>query len=368
MDDSNAIKLLTKLSEKIPYLKQLNHDNQEYPLWRNEVLDTLEILFGRNSSEYQRFAFSVWSFNPFDSEAQKQQKYINHLNGDERNLESIIKRRKIIARIATKNQPIKPLFSTRTLSYIVEILSDRSDTKLRNFFFKHGLLNIYTQSGRLTAKERKVNDVFQHLCAAGDESAFETLGLIVREVLKDTQAWLKDRGKSFSEVFPELERGLNADGFQVCEGELVPLISPTVEPAKEEGLVERLLNKHGFTVAKTHLEQAYDNYLDGNWEASNGALRSFLQDVFDQIALILYAEEAVKKEPGGERRKLLQDKGFIEGDTEAKLVSSFFSFASYSGSHPGISSESDCRLRRYIAIALASYYLEKLGEFHDKTI
>jgi len=264
----------------------------------------------------------------------------------------------------------KPQFSNRTLSYIVEIISDRTDTELRNLFFKYSLLDIYQQSGKLTAKKRKVNDVFQHLsnlCSAGDENAADTLNLIIREALKDIHVWLEKRGyggQSFSQVFPELARALSADGFQVHEEELVPIISPAVEPAKEEGLVEKLLDKYGFAIARNHLEQSYDNYLDGNWEAANAALRSFLQDVFDQTALTVAPEEAASIEPGGKRRKLLEEKGFIETDTESKLVSGFFKFASYKGSHPGISNESDCRLRRYIAIAMASYYLERLGEFH----
>ncbi|MBA7499435.1 hypothetical protein ES704_02179 [subsurface metagenome] len=235
-------------------------------------------------------------------------------------------------------------FSNRTLSYIIETLSGRTDSQLRGFFFKYGLLNIYTRSGRLTAKNRKVTDVFQHLIDAGDEHAFDNLNMIVREVLDDTCAWLKEREYNFSEIYPELERALNADGFQVHNGELIPLISPTVEPLQEEGLVETLLHKYSFDVAKNHLEQAYDNYLGGNWEASNAALRSFLQDLFDQIAVTIWNDEAIRKDPGGQRRQLLQDKGFIEGDTEARLVSSFFRFASYSGSHPGISNASDCRL------------------------
>jgi len=366
MGNSQATELLTKLIEKVPYLKQLNHDNEEYGEWHDEVRDTIECLFGRTSPEYQRFAIRIWSYNPYDSEEKKQQKYIDRLDADEWKLRSIIKRQEIFERATNKTKPIRRQFSNRTLSHIIEILADRTDTELRNFFFKYGLLDKYEQSGKLTAKKRKINDVFQHLCEAGDagdESAVDNLNSIVREALKDTHAWLEKRGydgESFSQIFTDLERALAADGFQVQDGELIPVVSATAEPAKEEGLVESLLNKYGFNIAKNHLEQAYDNYLDGNWEASNAALRSFLQDVFDQIALILWNEEATNKAPGGERRKLLQDKGFIEENTETDLVKSFFKFAHGEGSHPGISDESDCRLRRYMAVAIASYYLEKL--------
>lgn len=266
--------------------------------------------------------------------------------------------------ISKELQPAASRFSNRTLSCAIDILADGCiDSELRNFFFKHNLLDIYTQSGRLTAKRRKVNDVFQHLCAADDDSAARTLESIVREALKMLYPWAESsqcRREYFFRKFPDLDAALRADGYQVREGELVPVLSPLVEAVKEEGIVERLLGKRGFDIAKNHLTQSYENYVEGNWEAANGALRSFLQDVFDQIALIIAPQEARRKEPGGERRKLLQEKGFIESDAEAKLVSTFFQFASHKGSHPGISNESDSRLRRYIAIALASYYLEKL--------
>jgi len=95
MADSKTMKSLTKLINKIPYLKQLNHDNQQYLLWRSEVFDTLEILFGKDSTEYQRFALAAYSWNPFDSEAEKQQRYIRELDSDETKLKSIIQRQKI---------------------------------------------------------------------------------------------------------------------------------------------------------------------------------------------------------------------------------------------------------------------------------
>lgn len=96
MTDGKAIKLLTKLINKISDLKQRNYsDNKEYWLWHDEVLDTLDTLFGRNSVEYLRFATVIRSYNPSDSETEKQQKYIRELETDETNLKSIIRRQEI---------------------------------------------------------------------------------------------------------------------------------------------------------------------------------------------------------------------------------------------------------------------------------
>jgi len=253
-------------------------------------------------------------------------------------------------------------FSYLTLSALKDILANKkTDSQLAAFFYKYGLLEIYRKLG-IASKSKKIIEIFEYL-SKGDEDKLSMLSEIVSEALKDVY-W-----ERLLEKNPELARGLAQDGFTLNEeGQLIPIVSYTMEPVKEEGLVETLLDKYEFTVAKNHLKQAYDNYLDGNWEAANGALRSFLQDVFDQIALTIAPKEAADKEAGGNRRKLLEEKGFIEDDTESRLVSGFFKFASYRGSHPGISNEADCRLRRYIAVALASYYLDKLGKFHVQNI
>lgn len=56
MDKREAIQFLKERLGEIPYLAKLNHDNQDYPLWRNQIEDVLEAIFGRDLREYQRFA------------------------------------------------------------------------------------------------------------------------------------------------------------------------------------------------------------------------------------------------------------------------------------------------------------------------
>lgn len=375
IDERRAIELLKQALNEIAHLKELHHSNQEVELWHDKVNNIIKA----GLDVYDKVHFSVSGAPSVDvrslSDSARQKHYLEDLEGHETALKSIIQKYEIIGLDTTKSQPVMSMFSNRTLSCIIDILANGyTDTELRNFFFKYKLLGTYEQSeqsGRVTAKKRKVNDVFKHLCGAGGDSAARVLNAIVIEALKKLypqEEWSQRQRQRFFGKFPELDAALRADGFQVRDGELIPVISAFVESAKEEALVERLLDKHGFSIAKNHLKQSYDNYVEGHWEAANGALRSFLQDVFDQIALIIAPREAGQKAPGGDRRQLLQEKGFIESNTEAKLVSSFFQFASHKGSHPGISNESDSRLRRYMAVALASYYLEKLEGFNVQNI
>jgi len=365
MDEREAIELLKGALAEIPHLTKLHHDNQEYELWRDKVIDIIKAgLDADDESRFCRLRGPIHVVGHWTSDADYQRFYLENLGNHVTALKSIIQKHEIDGMSTSKPQVVALRFSNRTLSCIIDILADGySDSGLRNFFFKYNLLDVYEQSGRLTAKRRKVTDVFQHLCESRDENSVSTLESIVREALRKLYPRAdSDQGRRehFFQGFPDLDVALRADGYQMREGELVPVISPLVEVVEEEGLIEKLLEKYGFAIAKNHLKQSYENYIGGKWEAANGALRSFLQDVFDQIALIVVPQKASGKPAGGERRKLLQQEGFIEDDTEAKLVSSFFKFASQDGSHPGISNESDCRLRRYMAVALASYYLEKL--------
>ena len=90
MGKSKEMRLLTELLDEIPYLEQLNHDNSKYELWRDKVLVTLETLYGKKSTEYQRFAFRIRSYNPYDSENEKQQKYLRYVSTDKNSLKAVI--------------------------------------------------------------------------------------------------------------------------------------------------------------------------------------------------------------------------------------------------------------------------------------
>jgi len=56
MDKKQAIEYLRERLGEIPTLVSLPYNNDEYPLWRNQIEDVLDVVFGRESSEYQRFA------------------------------------------------------------------------------------------------------------------------------------------------------------------------------------------------------------------------------------------------------------------------------------------------------------------------
>jgi translation initiation factor 1 (eIF-1/SUI1) len=92
MDRKEAIKVLNRLLDRIPELRQLEYGNKNYNLWHYEVCDTLENLFGRDSVEYKRFTVKIHSWSYTASETEKQKRYLEKLDEHETDLKSIIKR------------------------------------------------------------------------------------------------------------------------------------------------------------------------------------------------------------------------------------------------------------------------------------
>ncbi|GAG49801.1 unnamed protein product, partial [marine sediment metagenome] len=56
MDKKEAIQFLRAQLGEIPTLAELPYNNDDYPLWRNQIEDVLGNVFDRDSNEYQRFA------------------------------------------------------------------------------------------------------------------------------------------------------------------------------------------------------------------------------------------------------------------------------------------------------------------------
>ena len=60
MNKQQAIEFLKQRLSEVSHLAELPFDNQEYPLWRTNIRDVLEAMFGRDSSEFQDFSHYNW--------------------------------------------------------------------------------------------------------------------------------------------------------------------------------------------------------------------------------------------------------------------------------------------------------------------
>jgi hypothetical protein len=163
----------------------------------------------------------------------------------------------------------------------------------------------------------------------------------------------------------ELLGTLKADGYEVEDGKLVLADSLEQELAQEINVLDERLRSLEMGDVQNNLEQTHENFIGGNHEACNAMLRTALESTLQQIAGMLAG--SIEKIPHArpylapvDVRKYLSSTGFLSQD-ERELVDALYGFASFHGSHPGMSDEAESRLRRLIIVAWIQYCLEKLN-------
>jgi hypothetical protein len=87
-----------------------------------------------------------------------------------------------------------------------------------------------------------------------------------------------------------LSRSLAIEGFEYRDSRLIPTTPGAANVANEISALESELQERGFLTAVAHYRQAVDNFVDGNWEASNGQIRSCIEDLFTKGCFRLSAQ------------------------------------------------------------------------------
>jgi hypothetical protein len=141
----------------------------------------------------------------------------------------------------------------------------------------------------------RLRQVFRHLKdnpAAKYDSRF-LIDLFVEEAL--------GRGKSDA-----LLRSIERDGFVIDENRVVRRMLPEVLdlPAADDE-VHILLDRHKLVTSKGHLDQGIRAHSEGDWAAANSQFRTFLESLFDEIALRVDSRNAPGTKTGETRRQLL---------------------------------------------------------------
>ena len=179
----------------------------------------------------------------------------------------------------------------------------------------------------------------------------ELVDLIFR-VLDAAGEW----SRTNKEVVAGLEASASIDGFAFTESGLVP---NTVEPAQlapQITLLEISLQEFGLAVAQRHYEQSTDSLARGAFEAANGQLRSFLEDLF-----VTFGELRTKKsfsEPSAALQHL-RDLGVLD-NAEWSMCRALWTMCQTNGPHRGLTSEQEAIFRLQISTAVARFLLAKL--------
>ncbi len=193
-----------------------------------------------------------------------------------------------------------------------------------------------------------------------------TLGeALVREAVEHLHAGSSDATQR------SFERGLARDGYVVEFEDHAPprlrsALPDEIRLPESDDEVHQLLKHFGFGTPLGHFDQAIDAHTRGDWAACNAQLRTFLESLFDAIAMNLRPQEAAALATSENRRVLLCEIGFLAADrkewsSDAKnYIGGLFKMLHTEGSHPGLSDEDHSTFRLHVVIVTARTFLRRL--------
>jgi hypothetical protein len=162
----------------------------------------------------------------------------------------------------------------------------------------------------------------------------------------------------------EFLRGLERDGYTVSGALLRRTLPVDIGLAAAQSEIDRLLEKHRFTIPKGQLGQAIDAHARGNWADANGQFRPFLEGLLDEIAARLARSPSEPLRGHGARAKL-GALGFLrrdlnEWDDDGRgFINGLIKRLHPEGPHPGLSGEDDSTFRLHVALLTAHLLLAR---------
>jgi hypothetical protein len=147
---------------------------------------------------------------------------------------------------------------------------------------------------------------------------------------------------------------LELDGYTYTEGRVSPHYGGPVAPTEPASWLEIDLARRGLNVAGAHFRQAVDNFERRNWEACNGQLRAFMEE------LLLKAGNATGKDfkdPTAALQHLYQTG--IQDTIEYNTAKALWAALQHNGAHAGLSDEDEALYRLHSTAAWARYVIKR---------
>ena len=263
-------------------------------------------------------------------------------------------------------------YSVATMMKAAQLFGERTQAEVDSLVIELNLEDEFP-TGNTLSKAHKVNRIIAYGKKNPEHQTMEGSNLIDGLVNKAAElagqlppVWKEDT------IYKGFVRALNRDGFILEEAGTVRRILPEVADLPEaDSEVNVLLDALGFSTPKGHLEQAITNHSNGDWAAANSQLRTFLEALFDEIALALDNAKATALSSGENRRQflanthppfLVEPLGEWSGDGK-NFVNGLFKRLHPEGSHPGLSDDEDCTFRLHMVLITARYFLRRAKQF-----
>lgn len=264
------------------------------------------------------------------------------------------------------------MFSHRTIFSAIDVIEiNFTQTEISSLFTDLGP-DVYEQlpdggsiKSRMVALKRYID---KHPLKQVDDSILENILVdhAIRLLPRTRPAYPWIPPVPLLPEYERLRRSLSQDGFVVTEGELRPELPTDVGLPNAESELARLLDRHDLTTAKGHLDQALKNHAAGNWASANSQIRTFIESLFDELAVKLDNAAACKRS-GLERRTHLAnlsppffDRALNEwGDNGVGFINGLMARLHPQGSHPGLSDQEDSTFRLHIVLLVTRFFLAR---------
>ena len=217
-------------------------------------------------------------------------------------------------------------------------------------------------------KQANVNEITQF--AQKNPNHQTALGSNLRDEIVKEAAFLPIQQRS-----PAFVHALARDGFTLeDDGTLRRALPCIADLPRADDEIHTLLDELNMETAKGHLDQAIANHSQGKWAAANGQLRTFLEELFNEIARRLAPTRAAKMSSSENMKQLLAmtDPPFLqeslgEWSQDGKnFINGVFKRLHGEGSHPGLSGDDDSTFRLHLVLILARHYLRRAQSFCER--
>lgn len=204
----------------------------------------------------------------------------------------------------------------------------------------------------------------------GDEQAQRGLNEFVRLVAVRVAPGRSEEPEPGT-PFWRLRESARADGFDLraeCSDtneklinvRLLPLEEPEVPLSEEVTALEADFNARGMTVALSHYRQAVDNFVDANYEAANGQLRSMFEAVVIHFATQL-GFSTPQQGAGGQAIAYLRDNGHLLPRDGGDFIRGLWWIVQTNGPHPGTTTAGEVHFRMLTMTGAARYLIDQFG-------